>query len=96
MKNNFVNQLSRASLAILAVFCFQVLAISQNAKVEINGNDVGVWFSNNWGWVISVVIFLFVFLFLGSTNSNSIQKTTILRNSDGEIIKTEITKTIED
>lgn len=93
MKNNFVNQLSRATLALLLVCSFQIMAISQSTKVAINGNDVGTWFGQNWGWVISIIIFLLVFLLLGNGNSSTIQKTTILRNSKGEVTQTEITKT---
>ena len=61
---------------------FNVVAFAQNSpKVEVNGNDVGSWFSQNWIWVVAVfAILLIVLLFSGGTRNN---RTTVVHKNDG-------------
>lgn len=96
MKNNLLKQLSRLCLTIFSLFVFQVLLIAQDTKVEINGNDVGSWFSRNWVWVTIGIVVLLIFLMISGNSRSSRHRTTIFRNNKGEITKTEITKTEED
>ncbi len=97
MKINFQKQLASFSLAIFSLFCFQVVLFAQETKVEINGNDVGNWFSQNWGWVTAIIVLLILFLLIsGNSRRSSRHQTTIFRNHDGEVTKTEISKTEED
>jgi hypothetical protein len=95
MKKTFVKQLSRFCLTILSVFVFQIWVIAQNTKVEINGNDVGSWFSRNWVWVTLGIVILVIFLLISGGSRSSRHRTTIFRNNKGEVTKTEITKTDE-
>lgn len=96
MRKTFVKQFSRFCLTILSVFFFQLWVIAQDTKVEINGNDVGSWFSRNWVWVTLGIVILVIFLLISGNSRSSRHRTTIFRNSKGEITKTEITKSEEE
>jgi hypothetical protein len=81
-------------LTLFVVVFFQVISWAQDAKVEINGNDVGSWFSRNWLWVAGVVLLLIILLlFSGGSSRRSQSKTTIYRKDDGTVTKTTTTET---
>lgn len=82
-------------LSLLLLCAFQTASVAQNAKVEINGNDVGSWFSRNWIFVTIIIVALFIFLLISEKSKSSRSRTTIFRNNKGEVTKTEITKTDE-
>jgi hypothetical protein len=83
----------RTFLTFCIVAFFQVISWAQDAKVEINGNDVGSWFSRNWLWVTGVVVLLLILLlFSGGSSRRSQSKTTVYRRGDGTVTKTTTTE----
>ena len=79
-------------LTSIIVFFFQLFAQAQNTKVEINGNDVGSWFSRNWIWVAGTIVVLFILLVLSGGSRSRRSKTTVIRKDDGTVIKTTTTE----
>ena len=78
----------------MAVVFFQVISWAQDVKAEINGNDVGSWFSRNWLWVTGIVVLLILLLlFSGGSSRNSRSRTTTYRRGDGTVTKTTTTET---
>ncbi len=74
------HKLSSKIFAFLGMLLgLQSTLLAQDAKVEINGNDVGSWFSQNWMWVSGIIVLLIlIILFSGSSRRRKI--TTIERN----------------
>ncbi len=84
----------KAFLTFCVVAFFQVVSWAQDAKVEINGNDVGSWFGRNWLWVTGVVVLLLILLlFSGGSSRRSQSKTTVYRKGDGTVTKTTTAET---
>ena len=65
-------------------------------KVEVNGQDVGSWFSRNWMWVTGgIVLLIIIILFSGSSSSTRRQQktTTIVKDDLGNtkrVVTTEV------
>lgn len=76
------------TLGMLALF--QAVGMAQdNPSVEINGNDVGSWFSHNWIWVTALVVLLLLLLIVSVGNSRS-KRTTVVRKKDGTVTSTSV------
>ncbi len=87
----------KTCITLIIVFFFQAVVLAQNTKVEINGNDVGSWFSQNWIWITALVAFLIIILIFSATsNRRSRSKTTIYKNHDGKVVQTTTTETETD
>ncbi len=86
-------KLSVKAFALAAMLVsFQSVLLAQNTKVEVNGNDVGSWFSENWMWVTGIIVLLIlIILFSGSSRRRRV--TTIERNGD---LKRTVTTTTEE
>lgn len=54
---------------------------SSTTKVEIS-SDTGNWFSNNWIWVVGVIVFI-ILLFALIGGSSSSRRTTVVREDTG-------------
>ena len=85
-----MNRFAPKTILTLSVLFFsQMIALAQDTKVEINGNDVGSWFSRNWIWVTAVIAVLLILLILsGGSSRRSKTKTTVYRRDDGTVTKT--------
>jgi hypothetical protein len=80
-------------LTLFVVIFFQIIAWAQDTKVEINGNDVGSWFSRNWLWVTGIIVLLIIILlFSGGSSRSSRSKTTVYRKGDGTVTKSTSTE----
>lgn len=97
MKSLLLRYGHKACMTVLVMFFFQAIAFAQDTKVQINGNDVGSWFANNWIWVTGLIAFLIiVLLFSISSSKRSRSKTTVYRNHDGKVVQTTTTETETD
>lgn len=69
---------------VLAVTFFNAMSIAQEStgttKVEITA-DTGNWFTNNWIWVVGVVVF--IILLLALMGGGSSRRTTVIREDTG-------------
>lgn len=84
----------RTFFTFCVVAFFQVVSWAQDTKVEINGNDVGSWFSRNWLWVTGVVVLLLILLlFSGGSSRKTHSRTTVYRKGDGTVSRTSTTET---
>ena len=89
---SLLNKLSYKALAlIIMLISFQPVLFAQE-KVEINGNDVGSWFSQNWMWVTGIIVLL-ILIILFSGGSRRRRTTTIERNGG---LKRTVTTTTEE
>ena len=75
---------------------FTIMAItsfSQDNTVNVNGEDIGAWFSRNWIWVAGGFVVLLLLIGLFSSGKRSRHKTTIVREEDANgIIRTTTTE----
>jgi hypothetical protein len=74
-----------AACCIMLFVQLQLLA-QESPKVEINGNDVGSWFSRNWIWVVGIVLLLVIFLLFSGSSSRK-TRTTVVRRDDGTVTR---------
>ena len=79
-------------LTLFVVVFFQIIAWTQDTKVEINGNDVGSWFGRNWLWVTGIIVLLVIILLFSGGSRSSRSKTTVYRKGDGTVTKTSTTE----
>lgn len=94
MKRQTLRLRYKVFLTMSMVVLFQMISWAQeNAKVEINGNDVGSWFGRNWIWVAAIMALLVLLLLLGGGTSRKISKTTTYRKDDGSVVNTTTTET---
>ncbi|MCE3283488.1 MAG: hypothetical protein K0Q66_2225 [Chitinophagaceae bacterium] len=78
----------KAIFAVLVCTFLQAVAIAQEStggtsttKVEITA-DTGNWFSDNWLWLVGVLVFIILlFALLGSGRSS--RRTTVVREDSG-------------
>jgi len=90
-----VSVLLKGICTSVLLLCFNVLVWAQDSpKVEVNGNDVGSWFSRNWIWVVGALALLLIILLLSGSNRNS--RTTTVRRNDGYGTTTTTTTTSVD
>ncbi len=83
MKNNNRQQ-QRIAFFTLAYLLACRLPVLAQEKVEINGQDVGSWFSRNWMWVTGVVVLLLlIILFSGGKRKR--KTTTIVKDDYGNV-----------
>lgn len=57
-------------------------------KVEVNGHDVGSWFSNHWMWIAGGIVLLVLIILIssgGSSRRGSTKSTTIVKDSMGNV-----------
>ena len=72
---------------------FAITGFSQDNTVNVNGEDIGAWFSRNWMWVAGGFIVLLLLIGLFSSGSRSRRKTTIVREEDANgIVRTTTTE----
>ncbi len=69
----------------------QTKALAQE-KVEVNGNDVGTWFSNNWMWVSGVVLLLLLIIIFSGGKSKR-KTTTVVKDNHGDVKRVTTTET---
>ncbi|MEI9935107.1 MAG: hypothetical protein WDM71_09735 [Ferruginibacter sp.] len=70
-------------LFVSAMFLiFKQVSFAQE-KVNVNGHDVGTWFSRNWMWITIAIVVLLILLL--STNGGTKKTTTIVRDNDGTV-----------
>jgi hypothetical protein len=75
----------KAILTFITLTYLNVIAVAQETtsgntsttKVEIT-TDTGNWFSNNWLWVVGVIVFI-ILLFALMGSSGSSRRTTVVR-----------------
>lgn len=81
---------------IMSVFVFMILSITTFAQeqVEINGHDVGSWFSRNWMWITGAVVLLLLIILL-SGGSRRRKTTTIVKDAYGNVKSVTTTETKE-
>ena len=93
---SLVNSIKYKAIAFVMILAgFQSLVMAQGAQVEVNGNDIGSWFSRNWLWVTGLIAFLIlIILFSGSRVRSS--KTTTIRDRNGDVRHTTTTTTEEE
>ncbi len=53
-------------------------------KVNVNGHDVGTWFSHNWMWITIAIVVLLILL-LSVSGGTKRKTTTIVRDNEGSI-----------
>ena len=83
----------------LASILASLLALQTYAqeKVEINGQDVGSWFSRNWMWVVGgIVLLILIILFSGGSSTRRQQKTTTIVKDDLGNTKRVVTTEVND
>jgi hypothetical protein len=93
MKQPIKQQASKRFVTMIILLLMQVSAFAQE-KVEVNGNDVGTWFKNNWMWIGGVVILLLLIL-LFSGGKNRRKSTTIVKDNYGDVKRVTTTETEE-
>jgi hypothetical protein len=86
-----VNCISKVLSTMIIFFVFPVIGFAQK-NVEVNGNDVGSWFSRNWMWISGVIVVLLLLLLFSGGGKK--RKTTIIEKDNMGDTKT-ITKTEE-
>lgn len=79
------------SLLLIASFN---MALAQDVKAEIKGEEVGSWFSQNWLWVAGAVVLLLLILLLSGSSRRS-RVTTTTTNRNGDIRRTTTTEEVE-
>lgn len=60
------------------------LAVFAQEQVEINGQDVGSWFSRNWMWVTGGVVLLLLIIAFSRSSSRR-RTTTVVKDSYGNV-----------
>jgi hypothetical protein len=73
--------------AFIALLIFSSLQqVLAQDKVEVNGHDVGSWFSNHWMWVAGAIVLLVIIVLMGSGSSSSKTKsTTVVKDDMGNV-----------
>jgi len=75
---------AKAFIALLILSSLQQV-LAQD-KVEVNGHDVGSWFSNHWMWIAGGIVLLVLILLMGSGNSSTKTKsTTVIKDDMGNV-----------
>ncbi|RYY24638.1 MAG: hypothetical protein EOO04_12765 [Chitinophagaceae bacterium] len=76
-----------ALAAVVLIFVSMVISnpVFAQETVEINGQDVGSWFENNWIWVVGGVLLLILIIALASRGSRSRKTTTIVKDTAGNV-----------
>jgi hypothetical protein len=93
MKQPTQQRIIKGSLSLFMLLIIQLSAFARE-KVEVNGNDVGTWFSHNWMWVTGVVVLLLlIILFSGSKNKR--KSTTVVKDSTGDVRRVTTTEVEE-
>lgn len=87
-----VSRFNIKALFILAgALFYNIIAMAQdNTKVEVNGHNVGNWFSNNWLWITGIILVLLILLLISGGSSRSRTITTV-KKDDGYITRTTTT-----
>jgi formate-dependent nitrite reductase membrane component NrfD len=81
--SNYYNKMKALTAVIILSSLQQVFA---QDKVEVNGHDVGLWFSSHWVWIAGAIVLLIIILLIatgGSTRRN--KSTTIVKDSMGNV-----------
>ena len=93
MKGNILIHNCKALVFFLLLSLLSIAGFSQDNTVNVNGEDIGAWFSRNWIWVAGGFIVLLLLIGLFSSGSRSRRKTTIVREEDANgIIRTTTTE----
>lgn len=72
----------------------QITAFAQE-KVEVNGHDVGSWFSRNWMWVAGVVVLLLLIILFSGGSKTKRKTTTVVKDSTGDVKRVTTTEVEE-
>ncbi len=81
-------------------FFFMLMLIEINAfaqeKVEVNGHDVGSWFSRNWMWVTGVVVLLLLIILFSGGSKTRRKSTTVVKDNTGDVRRVTTTEIEEE
>ena len=90
---SFIINTVRAITLVLLFSLITMTGFSQDNTVNVNGEDIGAWFSRNWIWVAGGFVVLLLLIGLFNSGSRSKRKTTIVREEDANgIIRTTTTE----
>lgn len=93
MKDNFLIHTCKSLGLFLVLSLLSIAGFSQDNTVNVNGEDIGAWFSRNWIWVAGGFVVLLLLIGLLNSGSRSKRKTTIVREEDANgIIRTTTTE----
>ncbi len=71
-------------LSVITIFSVQFIYAQKD--VEVNGHDVGSWFSTHWMWVAGGVVLLIILLLASGGSSRRRRKsTTVVKDLDGNV-----------
>ena len=70
-------------MSVFVLIAAQLTAFAQE-QVEINGQDVGSWFSRNWIWVTGVVVVLLLIIVFSRSSSRR-RTTTVVKDTYGNV-----------
>ena len=74
----------KAAFSLFILLIIRITAFAQE-KVEVNGHDVGTWFSRNWMWITGVVVLLLLIILFSGGSRNKRKSTTIVKDSTGDV-----------
>jgi uncharacterized membrane protein len=81
-----VNYYTKTKALIALLILSSLQQVFAQDKVEVNGHDVGSWFSNHWMWIAGAIVLLVIILLMGSGSSTTKRKsTTIVKDSLGNV-----------
>jgi hypothetical protein len=79
-----VNPIARHGFFLLASLLAATVTFAQES-VEINGHDVGSWFSRNWMWVTGAVLLLLLILLFAGRSRKVRKTTTVVKDTYGNV-----------
>ncbi len=94
MKQPTQQRIIKGSVSLLMLLIIKLNAFAQE-KVEVNGNDVGTWFSHNWMWITGVVVLLLLIILFSGGSKNKRKSTTVVKDSTGDVRRVTTTETEE-
>jgi hypothetical protein len=93
MKGSLLINACKAFTIFLLLSMISIAGFSQDNTINVNGEDIGAWFSRNWMWVAGGFVVLLLLIGLFSSGSRTKRKTTIVREEDANgIIRTTTTE----
>lgn len=76
--------ITKLLLSLFTIFSLQNTFAQKD--VEVNGHDVGSWFSRHWMWIAGGVVLLIILLLASGGNSRRSRKsTTVVKDLDGNV-----------
>lgn len=84
MKTQLIKSAKYGTALLMMLFANIVAFAQESPQVNVNGHDVGNWFSRNWIWIAGIIIVLLLIVIFGMGSKTSKSTTTISRNFDGD------------